>query len=202
MFLEDSLGVRCGDVLKVVVERCGDVLKVVVERCGDVLKVVVERCGDVLKVVVERCGDVLKATMKSSVSVNLVSVVLLAICVGPTFLWPYPQPQDDGPVAIASPQRQPGVANSVGSESNPQPAVIAPSALPPTVSCECNPVCTKNATKADCNAGRAIPRADCPCCFVCGRQLGESCSEPTSPCDKDYGLVCGEDEVCKVCGSS
>jgi len=39
-------------------------------------------------------------------------------------------------------------------------------------SCKCESVpCEKNMTAADCSTGRVTARPDCPCCFVCAKQL-------------------------------
>ena len=36
-----------------------------------------------------------------------------------------------------------------------------------------------------------VARSDCPCCFVCAVQLGQSCSS-SEPCDPALGLVCND----------
>jgi len=74
-------------------------------------------------------------------------------------------------------------------------------------------LCTFQESKAACSCDSSVPacespfnnpstgqagpncpkaaRPDCPCCFVCAGQLGESCSS-SEPCDPALGLVCND----------
>lgn len=69
-----------------------------------------------------------------------------------------------------------------------------------TSSCVCGVdrvPCAKSLTSSDCPNGRVISRRDCPCCFVCAKQLTEECNMEEMLCDSDYGLECGSDKHCK-----
>ncbi|OXA60400.1 putative epidermal cell surface receptor [Folsomia candida] len=58
--------------------------------------------------------------------------------------------------------------------------------------------CAKSLTSSDCPNGRVISRRDCPCCFVCAKQLTDECNNEELLCDADYGLECGSDKHCKA----
>lgn len=57
--------------------------------------------------------------------------------------------------------------------------------------------CAKSVTSSDCPNGRVISRRDCPCCFLCAKQLTDECNSEELLCDSDYGLECGSDKRCK-----
>lgn len=63
--------------------------------------------------------------------------------------------------------------------------------------CDGGVPCEKNLTSTDCPNGRVTARRDCSCCFVCAKQLTESCNENDALCDSDYGLICGSDQKCQ-----
>ena len=68
-----------------------------------------------------------------------------------------------------------------------QGACSCDSSVPP---CQNTVSSSSNGTTAlsSCNK---VARDDCPCCFVCAGQLGDTCSQ-AQPCDPSHSLVCKE----------
>ena len=66
----------------------------------------------------------------------------------------------------------------------------------PDPTCVCDPLCQiyPSARAASCTR---VPRADCPCCFVCASEVGEACEDVIQPCNVAKKLDC--DPVEKVC---